>query len=919
MNSTTLKFNTSAFARAMGGRQDFNKLRDMLTESNYTVNGERLPNGDVCMVVSDINESAFINMADRCQLYEAEDYLLDDIYNDQPDDDLETLMNDCDDCDDCADGNNCSELEDTDSDFAEEDTMTEEYFDPEFEDDVVDDSFLDDTDDFDTVDFDEDFDSRDIDEYDDTLDADYYAAYDIDECIHEALGTKKSRNSRRLNEGLDGYAEMALQDVDPSFVDAGELTDDAIDFFENAKKELEERIGEIEIGDYYISARDNDVRLNQYTRQILADLFGEPEAIAINIIAELTDDMYFENFIADYFGDDLFVFESRRSRNSRRLNESLSASDVNHVVNNITEQLYDSFAVKPVIMTSDQYDSGLCEYYKKFIRTCYVQNYELTSKPGYCINSVDKLIDQLSHGKAMADKQHKPFIAELYLSNIMHGNLSNAIMSLVDMHQIENIAFDNTAFVIVLDNDCDESFVDELTARTKSIKLNEKKKGCCPPKRRSNILRPISEAFTAYKEEDQKKLDKAITSIQDVVKAVKNTTIGAVEVADAFKKLKAQQNAIKKIPRTKDTMFKITDVPGVAGVIKKMIAADPDKAKEIKKFRDSLTESVVTSLANKKKSLHESVKIDGVAVPNLKNKQLANMLKEAVETKKKYTKMLSEACGDAEKTNRCKKVINNKNMLITVLAEELSYRKLAAEFKHTIFEADEKEHKEKTTDATELSDEDLATMMGGVDNNPETDKDKADDQEEFDIARIKIRLASKEAAEELKDLCTEAGIPEDAMEIEEDEEEDGADTDKAAEDEDGETEDKDGDTNESIRYSNIRKLFEADEEEADDNTETEGDAKDNAEGAEETDGDEKSEEGEVMFVLTDTDYLEELITVLDDNYGISKEDFQEMTGVDLVEEDSDDSDDDAFDDTEDKDDKKDEAEEISAEDVFAGM
>lgn len=783
MNSTTLKFNTSAFARAMGGRQDFNKLRDMLTESNYTVNGERLPNGDVCMVVSDINESAFINMADRCQLYEAEDYLLDDIYDDQPDDDLETLMNDCDDCDDCAGGNNCGELEDTDSDFAEEDTMTEEYFDPEFEDDAFDDSFLDDTDDFDTDDFDEDFDPRDIDEYDDTLDADYYDAYDIDECIHEALGTKKTSNSRRLNEGLDRQTEMALQDVDPSFVDAGELTDYAIDFFENAKRELKERIGEIEIGDYYISARNNDGRLNQYTSQILADLFGEPEAVAINIIAELTDDMYFENFIADYFGDDLFVFESRRSRNSRR--------------------------------------------------------------------------------------------------------------------------------------------------------LNEKKKGCCPPKRRSNILRPISEAFTAYKEEDQKKLDKAITSIQDVVKAVKNNTIGAVEVADAFKKLKAQQNAIKKIPRTKDTMFKITDVPGVASVIKKMIAADPDKAKEIKKFRDSLTESVVISLANKKKSLHESVKIDGVAVPNLKNKQLVNMLKEAVETKKKYTKMLSEACGDAEKTNRCKKVINNKNMLITVLAEELSYRKLAAEFKHTIFEADEEKEKkgEKTTDATELSDEDLATMMGGIDNTPETeeadkdgkakdsDEDATDDQEEFDIARIKIRLASKEAAEELKDLCTEAGIPEDAMEIEEGEEEDGADTDKAAEDEDGETEDKDGDTNESIRYSNIRKLFEADEEEADDNTETEGDTKDNAEGAEETDGDEKSEEGEVMFVLTDTDYLEELITVLDDNYGISKEDFQEMTGVDLVEEDSDDSDDDAFDDTEDKDkdDKKDEAEEISAEDVFAGM
>lgn len=464
-----------------------------------------------------------------------------------------------------------------------------------------------------------------------------------------------------------------------------------------------------------------------------------------------------------------------------------------------------------------------------------------------------------------------------------------------------------------------------------------KRKGCCPPKRQE-MLRPLTEAFKAFEDKDQKKLDKAVASIEDIVRSVKNQSIGAVEVRDAFKKLKAQQNAIKKIAKTKTENYNVTDVPGVAAAIKKMIKADPEKAKEIEKFREDLVESVVNAIAGKKKSLHENVNINGKGVGKISTKQLAKMLKEATVAKAKYSNMLTESVGNAVEHARVKKNITNKNKLITVLMEEIAYRQLAAKFNKALFEAEDEEKKDdekKTSDATEMSPEELAAMMGAGDNFEDTSADDTDakdgedeEGEEVELARIIIELKDKEAADELKDLCVEAGIPEDAIEIEETSDEDSEEkTDEEGSEEDAE-EDKDGEANESIHYANIRKLFEAEGDE--DAAEGEDAPADDAEAAEETedgDAEEETSDATVKFILTNTDYAQELADVLADEYGIEADEFNEMIGGQIVtedgedEEDSDDEDafDDEADDKSDDDDGKKDEEEISADDIFGNM
>lgn len=887
MNSTTLKFNISAFSRDKGKGQDYNKLRDMLTESNYAVSAEKLPNGDICMVVKDINEGVFTSMADRCKLYESEDYI--DDYDEIMDagDDLESMMCDGDECyidseddEEAFDDEDAfnEDIDDTvfddaddieDTTFDDDDDIDDSYFDSEF-DDVPEDDFSESD-----YDYEDDFDPRDVEEYDSTLDDDdYYQAYDIDECIHEALKPSRTRKYNKLNENLTAVdTQRIINNINKQFAGNKPMTivgnadgDAMLDINTECSKQF--AVDGIELtgykGGYSCNSYEKFITaLNSSKRNGAEMVFvylgnglsydANPDLM--NAVLNLADQKRIEG---NDYSDLAVIFVTDGIDDNEVLDELLSRTQLFRLPVNESKKMKKSKRLNE----STSFDNDFARFQRDLADDDYLIQVS-------CDGSCDEFFDY-------------------------NGQCD-------DIDGFTNYVLDYGSYACA-DEEEYNAYQERLVSRMRALGLMaqrtvvEKRKGCCPPvkKRVSNVLRPISEAFTAYKEEDQKKLDKAVTSIQDVVKAVKNTTIGAAEVADAFKKLKKQQNEIKKIPRDKNTMFKITDVPGVAGVIKKMIEADPDKAKEIKKFRDSLTESVITSIAAKKKSLHENVKIDGKKVSTIGSKTLLHMLKEAVEIKKKFTKILSESVGNAEKTERAKKVIGNKNMLITVLAEELSYRKLANDFQKSLLEAEEEEKKEKkSSDASDFSDEDLAAMMGGIDNTPDAAKDDSEDDveetEEFDIARIAISVASEDAANELKDLCIEAGIPEEAIEIEtgsEEEDGDNEDGDKEAEKGEEKDEEKDEDTNESIRYSNIRKLFEAEGDEDAEDT-NDGDQADDAEATEDADAEEDDDkkadtDDTVKFILTDTDYLDELINVLEDNYGITKKEFEEMAGFDIV-------------------------------------
>lgn len=437
------------------------------------------------------------------------------------------------------------------------------------------------------------------------------------------------------------------------------------------------------------------------------------------------------------------------------------------------------------------------------------------------------------------------------------------------------------------------------------------KKGCCPGKnRRVNLL----ESLKAQDETKQEKLDNSVKSIKDVIDSVKGHSIGAQEVKDAFAKLKKEQKALSKIEKNdKGDKFALTDVNGAAGALKKMKEADPSQADAIDKFQKSLKESVFNALNAKKKSLHGKVSVNGQLLESMSNTQVSTLLTKVNAAKNKLVNKLSNSLNESLNTkNNIKNEIVKLTKLSNILDEENTYRTYAT--KYGLINEDENQ---EAGNSGEFSEEDLANMFGAgqgeetkSDNETEekTEEPKSEDAqsedtqsdedsvEEVELARIVITMQDKDAAEDLKASCVNAGIPEDVIEITDDTE------DEPEEKEEGETstEDKDDDkadaseeskdTNEGVKYSNLRRLFEADEENSEEKPE---DAPE--ENSDETDDADAESEGHTKFILTNTDYALQLSKVLDDVYGITKEEFEDMIGGEIVE----DSDED--DATEDKD------------------
>lgn len=471
--------------------------------------------------------------------------------------------------------------------------------------------------------------------------------------------------------------------------------------------------------------------------------------------------------------------------------------------------------------------------------------------------------------------------------------------------------------------------------------VNEKKKSCCGggtktvnEKRNTNRLVSLTEALKAYEPKDQKKLDKAVNTVEDIIKAVKGQTIGEGEAKDAMKKLKAEQNALKKIKKDADNNFGLNDVKGVGAALKKIIAADPKNAADIKKFRDSLTESVVVALTNKQTSLHTNVTIDKKPVKNMSSKELMEAYNKTKESRNKLVHAMSESTIGSPEYNKYKKDHSIKGEMMRIIAEELTYRNLV---KRNKLNEDEAKEAKGDDNGSVGSMDDLAAMFGtspeelagDTENTDDTSAEDAaadentDESEEVELARVVIQMADKESAEQLRDLCKDAGIPEDAMEIEEGDEEsiDEPEDDTEAEGEGNDAEGETGEQNESLRYRNIRALYEAEDEEA------EGDAPAEGEDAPADDAAEETEEGTtedgVKFILTNTDYVDQLAKVLEDEYGIESEEFEQMIGGEIVSDDSDDNIDEP-EDSEDKaeekkDDDTEEADDLTAADIFGNM
>ena len=443
-----------------------------------------------------------------------------------------------------------------------------------------------------------------------------------------------------------------------------------------------------------------------------------------------------------------------------------------------------------------------------------------------------------------------------------------------------------------------ECYESEHRAFKRRRAMNEKKNGCCPPKK--GRMLNLSESL---------KMMKNGLTIKDIVRSAKQVSLNESVINDAINKAKNEQ------PK-KD----INEKRATLAALKKALGDD--------KFN-----TIVKALKEGKKTLYTKKSINGKNITEYSSKELIhilNMVKEQHKTLVKSYKSLNESATRSTK-KELRDAIENKERLMDLLDEELTYRltvkKMLKEQK-AVNEDDENPLEPLSVDPNESGDSsegdsEETTAEGDSKESTEGDTEETtedpEEDEEVELSRVVITVANQEAADELKDAMVNAGIPEDAIEFEteddEDAESDSEDGDADAESEES-TEDAEGDSkksteetpaesNESIHYNKFKKLLEDEEADssteetpAEDGAETDGDTEDSEESK---DGDTEAT-GEVKVILTNTDYINDLADVLNNEYGITKEEFEEMIGGTIVDEkpsdDAEDSDSEGSDDSE---------------------
>lgn len=332
------------------------------------------------------------------------------------------------------------------------------------------------------------------------------------------------------------------------------------------------------------------------------------------------------------------------------------------------------------------------------------------------------------------------------------------------------------------------------------------------------------------------------------------------------------------------------------------------------KNQKELEKKTLKSLTENKHSLHSNVRYNGKSFAKMTLKEL----KSIYETVKASVDALSERLlNESVVDNKTTETIDRKKQLLEFLDEEITYRTTRMECLRKLNE-----------DSAEISDEELANLFGpaqgedeasadngddnteGEDSNEDSEENKEDNKdenneenEEVELSRIEITLKDAEAANDLKQACLDADIPEDAFELEnveddtfeEDGEESEDNSEEASEDsseENTEEENSEEGANESYEFAKYVKMLGegevADEQPADDAAGEESSEEEN--GAENADGESDEENTEEdkqpKFILTNTDYASKLAKVLEDVYGISKEEFEDMIGGEIVEEES---------------------------------
>lgn len=390
----------------------------------------------------------------------------------------------------------------------------------------------------------------------------------------------------------------------------------------------------------------------------------------------------------------------------------------------------------------------------------------------------------------------------------------------------------------------------------------------------------------------------------------------------------------------------------INAVLEDLNAKALKESKEVeKKNQKELEKKTLKALTKNKHSLHENVSYNGKSFAKMTLKELKSIYK----TVKASVDALSErSLNESVVDTKMVETINKKKQLLEFLDEEITYRTTRMECLNKLNE-----------DSAEISDEELANLFGPAQGEDEPSSDNKDsdegedsndsgedenNDEEVELSRIEITLKDAEAANDLKQACLDADIPEDAFELEnveedsatEDEETSDENSEESEEssEENSEEENSEEGANESYEFAKYVKMLGegevANEQPVDDVTSEESSEDENGEeNTENTEGEddkenseEEEEDKQPKFILTNTDYASKLAKVLEDVYGISKEEFEDMIGGEIVEEEPKDDEknsdeegsensDESKNDSEEK--KDDEEEELDPSDLFKNL
>lgn len=455
-------------------------------------------------------------------------------------------------------------------------------------------------------------------------------------------------------------------------------------------------------------------------------------------------------------------------------------------------------------------------------------------------------------------------------------------------------------------DECGIPEFDEVDECDDTFECNEKKQDCCPKKKVVNEADKISE-IRKIRKNDQKQ---------------SNVLIPLKE---------ALRGDVKKTRKE--------DVPSLNGLIdyicgkrnsKTVNEAAINKAKAERgetlneglkflkeKLGEKLYNQVLVAMSNNKKSLHENISINKKKLVDYTLDELKSIFEKITsqveELKNKSTEGLNE-----KDSAMIQQKLTTKERLAQILSEEIAYRQAITEDDDSAgLDTMNLDPNKEGGDDTEKEEK--------TDDEDSEENDNPDEDEEEEIGSIVITLASKEAAEELKSDLINAEIPEDVIEIapvENEDEESEDEESEESEENDEETSEESSDeaseekTEESVSYKGT-KLNEEDET-SDEEEST--DEENNEEDAEETS--EEEEEGAYKLILTDTDYAKNLRDTLELKWGLTKDEFADMIGGEIVDdENSEETSDEESSDSEksEEDEDKEIEDEFNPDEIFKGI